>query len=187
MRRASREAGFTLLEAVVAVALGSLLLIAIYTMFSAAWRTESAALTVSELQHEARGLLYSVVNGSTGPPAARGLMEADAVLTDGTALAYRWTDPSRSYGQMVKYYLAGTTVYRAVVDFVVPPPPPPPLPPLTIQRSGGTPVAEHITTFRTSLAATPTTAVVIDVTGVIRDRQVNLSTSCKPRNIPVPR
>ena len=182
------QAGFTLLEAVVAVGLSSLLLVGIFSMFSAAWRTEARALTDSQLQHEARGLMFAVVNGGQEAPAARGLAEAQAVLTDATALAFRvpWTDNSGptpvAYDQLVAYYLAGTEVYRAVANYLAEPEAP-----LSIVRTGGTRVAKNISTFSTSFAATPTTAVTINVTASDgRGRQVALSTTCKLRNVPPP-
>ena len=178
------QTGFSLVEAVVALGLATLLLLGLMTLWGAGWRTERQAMTDSELNRLARDTLNAIINGDPGEnPPVQGLIRASAVVTSPglSALAYRvtWTEGSGAsavpHDDEVAYYLSGNTIYRVVSAFVEP---------VNIVTAGGTVVAEHVTTFGVSVNTGPEpVGLTITVTSRF-GTNLTLETTVLPRNVP---
>lgn len=178
------QAGFSLVEAVVALGLATLLLLGLMALWGAGWRTERQAMTDSELNRLARDTMNAIINGDPGEnPPVQGLIRANAVVTSPglSALAYRvtWTEGSGEsaipHDDEVAYYLSGNIIYRVVSAFVEP---------VNIVTAGGTVVAEHVTTFGVSVNTGPEpVGLTITVTSPF-GTNLTLETTVLPRNVP---
>ncbi|HCJ11357.1 MAG TPA: hypothetical protein DHW14_09395 [Clostridiales bacterium] len=173
-------AGFSLVEAVVALALLGLMLAAILGTLSASWRAEVKAFTDQEVQAVARDMLHRIVHGDPRPAVpVIGLVRAREVVTDpaNSALAYRvtWKDDNEVvHDDAVHYYASGGTLYRLVTPYTDP---------LTTVTTGGTPLADGVTAFELSDPGVLPVEISITITHHHGASSITVQTRVTPRNI----
>jgi type II secretory pathway pseudopilin PulG len=176
-------AGFSLVEAVVAMALLGLMLAAILGTFSASWRAEVKAFTDQEVQAVARDMLHRIVHGDPRPAVpVIGLVRAREVVTDpaNSALAYRvtWTDESEVvHDDAVLYYASEGTLYRQVFSYADP------LDAFLAHTSGGTALAHGVTAFELSDPGVLPVEIAITITHHHGEASITVQTRVTPRNL----
>lgn len=180
-----RTGGFSMVEALVGMALFSLLFLGLLTIWTAGWKTESKARTDSELQRIGRDAINTIVYGETlRNPPVHGLIKAKAVITSTalSALTYEvvWYEKVNEtttiiHDDAVSYYLSGDKLYRYVEPFVAP---------LRIVTSGGEVVAEHILAFSVTPDGANPYPVELEITvGWPGVDPIVFPTTVTPRNV----
>lgn len=177
IRRLRGCAGFTVIEAVIGLALFVLVLSVILLVYASGWKTDIKAFGDSEVQYIARGTMNRIVNGDPSP-LPPGLIEARTVVTDPSqsALAYRvfWHEDLVEHDQVVTYYLSGGKLYRSIAVY--------PGGTLSIVIGGGTQVADHVEAFTVSANG----VIPVELTLTIKVRTgsaMTLKTAVKPREL----
>ncbi len=180
------EGGFSLVEAMVGVALFSLLFLGIMTIWTAGWKTESKARIDSEFQSIARNTMNVLLYGETWrDPPIHGLFRAKSVVTSTalSALSYEvvWYEKINEtttviHDEAISYYLSGEKLYRYVED--------PYVAPLDIVTSGGTEVADHVLAFDvTPDGIDPYPVGIVLRVGRAGGETIVLETTVTPRNM----
>lgn len=165
-RRATREAGFTLLEMLLVVSMAAVVVFAFYDALRQGWVLQTGAARAEEAQAAASKALREIVDGSPDG-SVPGLVSARAVAYGASALAYA------AGGREVSYYLDGGAIYRVVATDGKP---------LDVKTSGGSPVAQGITHFSAQAEGRLVALAVGAGDPTARKELVRLSTKVRPRN-----
>lgn len=165
-RKATSEAGFTVLEMLIVASIAVVVSVAFYDALRQGWLFQTGAARLEEAQAAASQALREIADGAPDG-SVPGLVSARAVAYGASALAYA------AAGREVSYYLAGGTLYRAVE---------PEDGALEVRGSGGVPVAEGITVFEAG-AEGKLVALTVAAGDPSSGRElVRLSTKVRPRN-----
>lgn len=178
--------GFTLLEVIIAVAIFSIVLIGVLSVWIAGLRNDVQVYGSVQLEDTARDTLNFIVRGDTfTSPTIKGLVEASEVgiaTSPVPALAYRVKGITSTGVEgyiTVTYYLSSGKLYRVVVDYGTS---------LVLTTTGGVEKASNVERFGLSAVVDPVSGrklVSIDLTLKSQSGDsFNIKTTVLPRNQP---